>query len=137
MNGKRIVFALVVLALTIGCAWGATGISATGGFAVVPDKEAVQIIGGDGKTCTHMIQEYHWFWCDGTYMDIPPASPDCDGGYLSVYPERWECEDAPSGECDDSNLMDGLYFCQCHWYAESQTCEVDGEWQRWVVYACQ
>lgn len=48
MNIQRILFAVVVLALTVGCTWAATQASDTAGFSVIPDNEAAQILGGVG-----------------------------------------------------------------------------------------
>jgi len=132
MNSKRILSAVVVLALAVGCAWGSTAAS----FTVIPDKEAVQIVGGSGKACNIQTQIEGWWWCDGTWMGSDPVPEgDCNGTFIYIY-ERWVCGDAPSGECYNIPMILMLY-CPCQWFAEYQNCSPNNNWQGWWGYACQ
>ena len=138
MDTKRVLSAVVVLTLTVGCAWASTEVSRTAGFTVVPDNEAAQIAGGsDGRACNIMTQDYHWYWCDGTYNEVNPLPEwDCYGS-LTVFFERWACGDAESGQCENNQYLIGWCSCSCVWYPESQSCSTDGYWSEYDVWACQ
>jgi hypothetical protein len=60
MNIKGILLGVVVFVLTAGYAWGATEVSCTAGFTVVPDNEAAQIVGGAGWACNTRL--YYFFY---------------------------------------------------------------------------
>ncbi|MCI0484395.1 MAG: hypothetical protein L0Y78_07420, partial [candidate division NC10 bacterium] len=93
MNIQRILLAVAVLALTVGCTWAATEASDTTGFAVIPDSEAAQIRGGLGWDCNDLKWTFDYSLCDeyGT-------EEDCT--YWVIQYETWGCEPAPSGQCD-------------------------------------
>ena len=126
MNIKRILLAVVVLALTVGCAWASTEASAAAGFAVVPDNEAAQIIGGDGWTCTYLE------WSAG-YAPCGYTEETCSQWY--DFFEVWRCESADSGECYESVVV-GLRYGNCAWDPEFEVCGRDGTAWDVPVYAC-
>ncbi len=117
MNIQRILLAVVVLVLTVGCTWAATEASGTAGFAVVPDNEAAQILGGLGWTCTQQRQESRFYPCGET-------EGECT--YWVIQYETWECEVAPSGECDESGIVIGFSWGACAWNPEFGYCWYDG-----------
>jgi hypothetical protein len=136
MNSKRILSAVVILALAVGCAWGSTETSGTHGFAVIPDNEAVRIVGGSGRACNIQTSIEGWYWCDGTYENDPPLPEwDCWGS-LTYFYERWACGDAPSGECYETQMILSL-DSSCVWYPEYETCAPDNNWHPTYVQACQ
>jgi hypothetical protein len=136
MNSKRILSVIVVLSLVVGCAWASTETSGTAGFIVIPDEEAAQIVGGDGRACNTQVQIEGWWWCDGTWMGSDPLPEwDCSGQFTYIY-ERWVCGDAPSGECYET-WMTGQAWCACQWYPEYQNCSPNNDWSWTEVLACQ
>jgi hypothetical protein len=116
MNAKRILLAGMVLVLTGACAWAATEASGNAGFAVIPDNEAAQILGGLGWACNTKQWDSAFYGCGDT--------GDCS--YWILFYETWQCGPADSGECDDSGLVTGMSWGACTWYPEYQLCWYDG-----------
>jgi hypothetical protein len=129
MNIKGILLAVVVLALTVGCTWAATEASGTAGFAVIPDNEAVQILGGVGRQCNVLYSSEDYYPCGYT-------EEDCNV-WVYTY-EVWQCGWAPSGECDDSAYVTGWRWGGCIWYPEVEggVCGRDGTAEDVPVNAC-
>ncbi len=117
MNTKRILLAGIVLALTVGCTWAATEASATAGFAVIPDNEAAQILGGLGWACNTLQWPEEFYPCGAT-------EEDCST--WTLFYETWQCGPADSGQCDDSGLVIGLSWGACAWDPEFGSCFYDG-----------
>lgn len=116
--------AVVVLALTVGWAWASTEISSTAGFTLVPDKEAAQVVGGQGRTCTDLYWTNMWF-------DCIESGDSCGESYWFF--ETWGCEDAPSGICPEGYKV-GWIWCYCQ--GEPPNCSPDGNWYPCYVWAC-
>ncbi len=138
MNSKRILSAIAVLALTVGCAWASTSVSAAAGFTVIPDQEAVQIV-GSGRACTDEVQAEGWYWCDGQWMVSDPLPYEECGGNFVVTSGIWACEDAPSGECYADIPKWMYYWCPCQWFPEYETCSPNNDWHtsEFWAYSCQ
>jgi len=128
MNIKRILLAVVVLTLTVGCTWAATEASGTGGFAVIPDNEAVQILGGYGWQCNTLQWPEDYWPCGYT-------EEDCST-WVYWY-ETWQCGPAASGQCDDSGLVIGLRWGGCVWDPVLEVCERDGTAEDVPVNGCE
>jgi hypothetical protein len=64
----------------------------------IGDAQLSNIIGGEGYTCTRIIQVYNWITCAN------PVEGVCLG-YYRVYIERWGCEYAESGSCVGSLMV--------------------------------
>lgn len=129
MNMQRILFAVAVLALTVGCTWGATQASDTAGFAVIPDNEAAQIRGGLGWTCTREQ------WPDELYpCDDYESQEECT--YWTLFYRTWECELADSGQCDDSAIVIGFSWGPCVWSPEYGDCWYGDTGYDVPVYGC-
>jgi hypothetical protein len=92
-------------------------------FPEIGDSELRAIRGGDGYTCTELLQEYDVYYC--SYW--------CDG-YYEYYPERWGCESAPSGMCTMSQKL-RCAECPCI-HDLNLNCTVTGEWNFYYMLAC-
>jgi hypothetical protein len=135
MNTKKMLLAVGMLILLAGLNNRAASEAA---FAVIPDKEAVQIVGGSGRACNVQVQIEGWYWCDGTWMDNPPLpEEDCWGGQFTYLYEYWVCGDAPSGQCEDNIEMWIVVWCPCEWFPEYQNCSPNNDWDGYWGYACQ
>jgi len=128
MNINRILLAVVVLALTVGCTWAATEASGNAAFPVIPHNEAAQILGGDGWQCNVLVWDANYYPCGST-------EEDCS---VWVYTfETRQCGWAPSGECDDSAVVLGLVWGYCVWNPQGAgDCSPDGTWWEVPVYGC-
>jgi hypothetical protein len=123
MNIKGILLAVVVLALMVGCTWAAP----EAGFAVVPDNEAGQIVGGFGYQCTGVRWPFAIWNCgDDQACDI-----------WVVWFAVGQCAPALSGECDDTQLMLGLIWGDCAQDPDTGACSPDGSYWEADVYGCQ
>jgi len=96
----------------------------TGGFNDIADGQLKAIRGGDGYTCTDLLQEYDVIYCSGW----------CEGCY-TYYPTRYGCEAAPSGMCMESEMLrsaespctiDSIWF----------DCTVTGDFTCYYMSAC-
>lgn len=93
-----------------------------GGFPEIADGELTAIRGGDGYTCTELLQESDVVFC--TYW--------CEG-YYEYYPERLGCEAAESGMClEDEMLRSAESPCIYDFY----DCDITGEWDLSYMLAC-
>ena len=110
---------MVVLVLTVGCTWGATEAIGTTGFAVIPDNEAAQMIGGDGVgyECNQLCWPTFRLECD-----TQPQSA-CSTAY--AFNETWMCGYTGSGECYDVPTIVG-WWADCEW---TDKCRQSGDWQ--------
>ncbi len=98
-----------------------------GHFADVPDTALRTVAGGaKGWTCTELIQE----------EDIIPCEDGGDFcyGYFQWYFERWGCESAPSGYCEDLALA-RMAGSDCV-YDPGEGCRVTGVWDWFAMSAC-
>lgn len=127
MNVQRIPFAVVVLALTVGCTWAATQAS---GFAVIPENEASQILGGLGWQCNTLQWEYD----DENLCHNYGTEEDCT--YWVLFYDTWQCGVADSGQCDDSLIVIGFAWGACAWDPEFEYCWYDGPGYEVPVYGC-
>lgn len=127
MNIQKTLFAVAVLALMVGCTWAATEASGAAGFAVIPDNEAAQILGGVGWACNTKQWDNEFYPCGET-------EEDCSVWVL--FYETWQCGDAPSGECYENTIVTGLSWGACAWNAEFGYCWYDGPGYDVPVYAC-
>jgi hypothetical protein len=120
MNTRRIPLIVVVLAVTVGCAWAAPETSGTAGFTAVPDSEVAQIVGGDGYVCD--LDNALWPEDDQPCFDNghnPPTG--CGTGSWSYLMPRYGCVEAESGECY-LYYMVFYEFGDCGWYPENGGC---------------
>ncbi|MBN2315080.1 MAG: hypothetical protein JXM79_14215 [Sedimentisphaerales bacterium] len=93
------------------------------GFSEIADTELRVISGGDGYTCSELLQEEDVYFC--SYF--------CDGSY-EYYPERWGCEEAESGMCLMSKMLSCAEApCLSSWRNDCYT----GEWHFSYMYACE
>jgi len=118
MDAKRILLASMVLVLTFGCTWAATQASGTAGFAVIPDDEAAQIVGGDGYVC----DLEHALWPDiRRYCFNNGSQTACGTDDWDWLIPRYGCVPAESGECPTYYLV--VYeWGDCGWYPEYEGC---------------
>lgn len=96
----------------------------TGAFDEIADGELRAISGGDGYTCTDLLQEDDVIYC--TYY--------CEGSY-AYYPERWGCEAATSGMCMESQMLrsaENPCIVANIWH----DCTVTGDWTCYYMLAC-
>lgn len=70
------------------------------GSPEISDGELRALSGGDGYTCTDLMQEDDVVYCAGY----------CEG-YYEYYPERWGCESAESGMCIVSEYLRSADAC--------------------------
>jgi len=68
-----------------------------GEFVEIADAELPSIIGGEGYSCSRLLQEFDIVFCDY-------ALGEC-AGYSEVYYTRWGCEAAESGSCTASRML--------------------------------
>ncbi len=98
-----------------------------GQYIDVADNASRQIIGGDGWSCTLLLQE----------ADAIPCDDDGQGGcygYYQYYFQRWGCEPAPSGTCSGS-IYARMAGSDC--YTDPLNgCLVTGIWDWYGMYAC-
>lgn len=128
MNMNRILFAVVVLALMVGCVWASTETASTAGFTVIPDNEAAQIVGGSGRQCNTLLWPLMYWPCGRT-----PET--CVETY--VFNVAWQCGDAPSGVCDDIET-DCWYVAPCAWYGDTESgeCGQSGDYEPMTAPIC-
>jgi hypothetical protein len=95
-----------------------------GEFPEITDGELSAIRGGEGYTCTDLLQEdeviYCTYWCEGSY---------------EYYPERWGCESAESGMCIESEMLRSA-SSSCIIEIIWDDCTVTGEWDLYYMLAC-
>jgi hypothetical protein len=68
-----------------------------GEFMEIADAELPSIIGGEGYSCTRLLQEFDIVRCDYVMGECL--------GYSEVYYTRWGCEAAESGSCAASRML--------------------------------
>ncbi len=119
MNIQRTLFAAVVLALMFGCTWAATEASDTAGFAVIPDNEAGQIIGGDGVGYECLLG-YPRFYLP---CEDETQQSQCSTAY--AFNAMYYCAYTGSGECYDMPTIVG-WWADCEW---TDKCQQSGGWQ--------
>ena len=93
-----------------------------GGSPEIADSELQALTGGDGYTCTDLLQEDDVVYCAGF----------CEG-YYEYYPERWGCESAESGMCIEDEMLRSA-DCECRFL--STPCNVTGDWSFYYMLAC-
>jgi len=99
-----------------------------GDFTDIPDSELDGFIGASGYTCTKLLQEWGWLYCD--YIGGICA------GLIVEYYVRYGCEGAESGSCE-MQWRARCGTCQCindpliPW-----KCTGLGEWQYIYMLAC-
>ena len=100
-----------------------------GNFTEIDDTQLNNIIGGDGYSCTNLLQTYNVIFCS------EPVPGACDGYYEEYY-TRYGCETAESGSCSTSRMIR---------YAESpciedihdpEACDITGDWTFYYMRAC-
>jgi hypothetical protein len=114
MNIQRSLFAVAVLALTVGCTWGTTEAFDTAGFTVIPDNEAAEILGGVGWACNELQ------WPEHFERECGGAQAECS--YWLYWYETHKCGTALSGQCDDSVIVIGFSWGDCVWWPEFEFC---------------
>jgi hypothetical protein len=97
-----------------------------GQFEDIGDNALDAIAGGNGWSCTSIIQQESVDFCWETMGDC--------GGYFTWHYERWGCEWAPSGSCPDYALA---FYSEdeCRWNP-SQGCYGPGNWYTAYGTAC-
>jgi len=94
----------------------------------ISDAGLQRIAGGDGYSCTDLLQRDEVYYCDSVFGY-------CGSSY-EYYPERWGCEDAPSGMCwEDEKLQSASTGCIEDPY-DPWSCDTTGEWDFSYMYAC-
>jgi hypothetical protein len=91
------------------------------------DAVLAEITGSAGWDCNTLLQEEYVSYCGGPFTG-------CDSGIVVLY-ERWGCGSAPSGSCDDNQLMisSAQSACDVDPYYE---CSASGEWYYYYMNAC-
>ncbi len=93
-----------------------------GNYSEIADTELRAIRGGDGYTCSDLLQESDVYYCE--YV--------CYGSY-EYYPERYGCEAAQSGMClEDEMLSCAQSPCIYDFRGSCYT----GEWTFYYMMAC-
>ena len=90
----------------------------------ITDRKLRAISGGDGYTCTYLLQEYDVSYCTGW----------CEGCY-TYYPTRWGCEAAESGMCMMSEMLRSAES-GCIMANGMGDCTITGEWDLSYMLAC-
>ncbi len=98
-----------------------------GPFTDVPESVLRHITGGDGWSCTLVIQEEWIIPCESTGLNC--------WGYFQWYFERWGCEPAPFGMCD-TFMYARMAGSDCYWDPIAVGCRVTGVWDWYGMYAC-
>jgi len=96
----------------------------------IANDRLVNMIGGSGYMCMHLLQEYYQIFCEQF------ADGECDG-YYEVYFTRYGCQTAQSGSCV-SKMMDRMWESPCitdPYYP--LFCTVTGEWDKYYMRACK
>jgi hypothetical protein len=99
-----------------------------GDFTEIPDSELGGFIGASGYSCTKLLQEEGEIRCD--YI-----GGLCVGLIVSYF-ERWGCEAAESGSCEEI-WIPRCSTCQCindpllPWW-----CTGYGDWTYYYMWAC-
>lgn len=101
-------------------------ISPNADISQIPDEELTAIAGGDGYTCTNLIQDYLVVYC----TDIM----GCDGYYEEYY-ERYGCEANTSGSCYNSIFL-RKSEAQCLYNVEDDVCYA-GDVTYYYMRACK
>jgi len=101
-----------------------------GPFTDVPESALRRIAGGDGWSCTLLLQDEWIIFCTDT--------PDGWGcfGYFQWYFERWGCEPAPDGTCV-TDLYARMAGSDCYWDPLAIRCRVTGVWDWYAMSACR
>lgn len=86
------------------------------------------LYGGDGYTCTQLLQYEDQVYCSGD------GYTDC-WGYFTWYFKRWGCEAAASGSCSQQ-AMARLARTKCIFDTLALNCTNNGEWIMPSMYAC-
>jgi hypothetical protein len=94
----------------------------------LPDAALASIAGGTGWDCNQLLQENDAAYCDSNLLT------GCDGA-VTIYFERWGCGSAPSGSCNDHQLMVSSQETPCIWDPDWH-CSVTGEWYYYYMSAC-
>lgn len=101
-----------------------------GPFADVPEGALRRIAGGDGWSCSLLLQDEWIIACTNT--------PDGWGcyGYFQWYFERWGCEPAPDGTCT-TGLYARMAGSDCYYDPLLVRCLVTGVWDWYAMSACR
>ena len=99
-----------------------------GNFAENEGARLHNIIGGEGYTCTRLLQEY-----DVVYCSI--VGCEC-WGYYQIYFERWGCEPAPSGSCSTSRMVRYIASPCINDPYNPYACYITCEWTYYYMRAC-
>jgi len=100
----------------------------TGKFIDIDDGELKTIIGGDGYSCTNLLQEYDVVFC--SYF-----GGEC-WGYYELYWERWGCEAAPSGSCPSYSMLRCVESPCIEDPYDPWACYITCEWTSYYMRAC-
>jgi hypothetical protein len=98
----------------------------TGSFHDIDDTALGAIAGGNGWSCTELLQEHDVDTCWETLYDC--------GGWFQYFYERWGCEPAASGTCS-SGLLPSVSEVQCGWHPVYE-CQPIGDWYTYQMPAC-
>jgi len=98
------------------------------GIAEIGDAQLHNIVGGEGYTCTRLIQEYDVIFCD--YF--------CGmcGGWYEEYYTRYGCEVAESGSCQTSQMVRSREAPCINDPSTPYNCRL-GEWTFYYMRACE
>ena len=99
-----------------------------GSFNDIDDSVLRTITGGLGYSCTNLLQETAYLYCEEIFGQCP--------GYYYVWFERWGCEEAESGMCVDSTMI-RLVACKCILHTPETGCTIDGNWKFYYMIACE
>jgi hypothetical protein len=97
-----------------------------GSVAEIGDVQLENTVGGDGYTCTRLLQLYDILLCDYVMGQC--------GGWYELYYERYGCEAAASGSCTGSRM---IRFREAPCFNRIDgTCDI-GEWTFYYMRACK
>ncbi|MCX5646845.1 MAG: hypothetical protein NTZ17_19530 [Phycisphaerae bacterium] len=117
MNTKKILSAVVVLALTVGRVWASAETSSAPCFTAVPESEAALIVGGDGVG-------YECFLTSPMIYLPCSSEPQSQCSTAYAFDPTYTCAYTGSGQCYDEPTIIGWY-AECEW---TNACQQVGDW---------
>jgi len=98
----------------------------SGAFDEIDSQTLATLSGGDGWSCTRLLQSEYVVYCTLT-------EDDCWGTF-KWYWERWGCETAPSGSCTSQGLA--RYTADDCFFDTVLGCKNAGNWYSAYMLAC-
>lgn len=94
----------------------------------ITEVELPSIVGGEGYSCTRLLQDYYHVFCDY-------ALGEC-AGYYEIHYRRWGCEAAESGSCAASRMLRYVASPCINKIDDPDACTVTCEWYYFYMRAC-